>query len=255
MTTETDIFNRVRLLTGDEAFQAVSSARVIIFGVGGVGSWCAESLVRTGIGEITLVDADCVAPTNINRQLMALHSTVGQSKVEVLAKRLRDINPAVRINAIHSRYTAESAADFNLASYNYIIDAIDSLADKASLIIEATSLPRRCRFFSSMGAALRLDPGRIETAEFWKVEGDPLAAALRRHFRKSGIMPRRKFTCVYSRELLRNRAVTAASTPTADGMSYGKVAVNGAVAHITAIFGFTLAGLVVNDILTAANRG
>jgi len=244
---KSDIFNRVRLLTGNDGFEALSSTRVIVVGVGGVGSWCAESLIRTGIGGITLVDADTVAESNINRQLMAMNSTVGQSKVNILAERLADINPDAAITPIHSRYTAETSADFNLSSYNYIIDAIDSLADKASLILEATALPRPTRFYSSMGAALRLDPTRIETAEFWKVEGDPLAAALRRRFRKSGAMPRRKFTCVYSRELLHNRADIA---DTSGAMTYGKTAVNGAVAHITAIFGFTLAGLVINDILS-----
>lgn len=241
-----DIFNRVRLLAGNEGFEALAAKRVIVFGVGGVGSWCAESLVRTGIGHITLVDADTVAASNINRQLMATTTTVGRPKAEVLAERLTDINPEVEIKVIVGRYTAANAADFNLGDYDYIVDAIDSLADKASLILEATSLPRPTRLFSSMGAALRLDPTRIEVAEFWKVKGDPLAAALRRRFRRSGVMPRRKFMCVYSEELLKNRAdINDAS----GAMTYGKVAVNGAVCHITAIFGLTLAGLIVRDAL------
>lgn len=242
-----DIFNRVRLLTGNDGFESLAKKRVIVFGVGGVGSWCAESLVRTGISHITLVDADIVAESNINRQLMATSSTVGQPKAEVLARRLSDINPRAEITVIVDRYTAANSAEFNLASYDYIVDAIDSLADKASLILESTALPRPTRLFSSMGAALRIDPTRITVAEFWKVKGDPLAAALRRRFKRNGTMPRRKFMCVYSEELLKNRTEI---NDTSGAMTFNKVAVNGAVCHITAIFGLTLAGLIVKDAIS-----
>lgn len=241
-----DIFNRVELLAGREGLERLRQARVIIFGLGGVGSWAAESLARTAIGHITLVDADDVATTNINRQLPALLSTVGQPKVDIIARRIADINPQCEVVARRERYTAETADSFDIRSFDYCIDAIDSVADKAALIVEATSQTRP-RLFSSMGAALRCDPTRVTTAEFRRVEGDALAAALRRRFRKTDIWPRRKFRCVYSTEQPRRNASVEAA---ADGaMAYGKVAVNGALCHVTAIFGLTLAGLVVNDII------
>lgn len=242
------IFNRLQLLTGRVGFDRLQNARVIIVGVGGVGSWAAESLVRSGVGNLTICDADTVAPSNINRQLPATCSTVGKVKTTVLADRLRDINPAVSLTTISEKFSSATAAAFDIGSYDCVIDAIDSLADKAALIVEATSYGSATKLYSSMGAALRINPTAIHVAEFWKVYGDPLAAALRRRFRKSGIYPRRKFKCVYSDELLRNASdvLPDCSDPS---MSCDKVSVNGAVAHITAIFGFTLAGLVVNDIL------
>lgn len=239
-----DYFNRVGLLLGDEAMERLASARVIIFGVGGVGSWTAEALARTGIGHLTIVDADCVAQTNVNRQLMATSATVGQSKVEVLSRRLLEINPELDLEARHQMYDATTAAEFDLDSYDFVVDAIDSLSAKALLILNATR--SRARLVSSMGAALKLDPTRIQVAEFWKVKGCPLAAALRRRFKKTGEMPRRKFQAVFSDELLQNRGqATDADT----AMTYGKVATNGALCHVTSIFGMTLAGLIVKQIV------
>ena len=221
--------------------------RVIIFGVGGVGSWCAESMVRTGIVHLTLVDADVVAPTDLNRQLMATTLTVGQPKVEALRARLLEINPEAQIIALERIYTAETAADFHLENYDYIIDAIDSLQHKADLILHATSLP--VKFFSSMGAALKLDPIRIHVAEFWQVTGCPLAAALRNKFKRNKQFPKRKFRCVFSDELLKNKGLVAQDDGSPE--AFRKVQTNGSLAHITAIFGFTLAGLVIQDIVKA----
>ena len=126
---------------GDEAMNRIAGKRVIIFGVGGVGSWCAESLVRSGIRHLTIVDSDRVCITNINRQLMATSKTVGQVKVEALRERLLSINPSAEITALQQIFTAETADSFNIGSYDYIIDAIDSLKDKTLLILMATSLP------------------------------------------------------------------------------------------------------------------
>ena len=209
--------------------------------MGGVGSWCAESLIRSGIRKLTIVDSDRVCITNINRQLMATTKTVGQVKVDALKERLLTINPSAEITALQQIFTAETASDFCLEEYDYIIDAIDSLKDKALLILLATSISsqggsRRGAFFSSMGAALKLDPTRIKTAEFWKVTGDPLARALRNRFKRDKQFPKRKFQCVYSDELLENKKPI-------DPEDKG----NGTIAHITAIFGFMLAGLVVQD--------
>ena len=235
------IFRRAELLLGDEAMGRIAQKRVIIFGVGGVGSWCAESLVRSGIRRLTIVDSDRVAVTNINRQLMATTKTVGQVKVEALKERLLAINPSAELTARQQIFHAEPAESFQPGTYDYIIDAIDSLKDKAQLILLATSLSpqgegRRGAFFSSMGAALKLDPTRIKITEFWKVQGDPLARALRKRFKRDGQYPKRKFQCVYSDELLENKMPI-------DPNDRG----NGTIAHITAIFGFMLAGLVVQD--------
>lgn len=258
-----ETFDRTARLIGPEALGRLASARVIIFGVGGVGSWTAETLVRTGVTNLTIVDADRVAESNINRQLPALASTVGQVKVDVLRRHLLDINPAADITALHALYSADTAGSFELAGYDYVVDAIDSLADKALLILNATQVMAstgHARLYSSMGAALKMDPSRIAVAEFWKVKGCPLAAALRRRFKKSGVFPARKFKCVYSDELIPNHPdyqPPAAPVGNPDGggpaapMSFNKVAVNGSLMHITAIFGITLASLIIRDIVNS----
>ena len=228
------IFRRAELLLGDEAMSRIGEKRVIIFGVGGVGSWCAESLVRSGVQHLTIVDSDRVCITNINRQLMATTKTVGQVKVDTLKERLLSINPSAEITAMQQIFTAETADSFEIGTYDYIIDAIDSLKDKALLILMACQT--KAKLFSSMGAALKLDPSRIKIAEFWKVQGDPLARSLRKRFKREDQYPERKFLCVYSDELLENKMPI-------DPDDRG----NGTIAHITAIFGFMLASLVVQD--------
>ena len=243
MAIQDAIFRRSELLLGNEVMERIAQKRVIIFGVGGVGSWCAESLVRSGIRQLTIVDSDRVCITNINRQLMATTLTVGQVKVEALKERLLSINPSAEITALQKIFSQETAEEFNLDSYDYIIDAIDSLKDKAQLIL--TACKTRATFFSSMGAALKLDPTRIKVTEFWKVQGDPLARAIRKKFKHYGQFPEKKFQVVYSDELLENRGC-----PTDEGeepSSFDKPQTNGSLAHITAIFGFTLAGLVIQD--------
>ena len=151
----------------------ISKKRVIIFGVGGVGSWCAESLVRSGISHLTIVDSDRICVTNVNRQLQATSKTVGLVKVNVLKDRLLEINPQAEIEAIQEIYSAENDPMFHLEEYDYIIDAIDSLENKVHLILRATECPGK--FFSAMGAALKIDPTQVQVADFWKVHGCPLA--------------------------------------------------------------------------------
>ena len=229
MGYEGTIHERTSLLFGDEGIERLSRSRVIIFGVGGVGSWCAEAMVRSGIGSLTMVDPDSVSLSNVNRQLMATTLTVGRPKVEALAERLREINPEATIIPVISRYSAETAAGFDLGSYDCIVDAIDSLKDKALLITNAAATGKA--FFSSMGAALKTDPTRVRVAEFRDVRGCPLGAALRKRMRKDGTMPENKFLCVYDEEVLPRRGDA-----------------NGSAVHITGIFGFTLAGLVIRSL-------
>lgn len=241
-----DQFHRVKLLTGQDGFDRLARGRVLLFGVGGVGSWAAEALVRTGIGTLTMVDPDTVAVSNINRQLPALHSTVGQPKVEVMRRRMLDINPCAMVEARQEMYTADNADDFGLENYDYVIDAIDSLSDKASLILHATSLGAGTRLVSAMGAALKSDPTRIRTAEFWQVKGCPLARALRQRFKRLSKFPGRKFQCVYSDELLPNHEI---ADDTSGAMSFNKAVTNGALVPVTATAGMTLAALVINGLL------
>jgi len=252
MREENGIFKRTELLLGNEMMERIDDVKVILFGVGGVGSWCAESLVRTGIRYLTIVDSDKVCETNINRQLMATTKTIGQRKVDVLKARLLEINPDAEIQTIAEVYSEETSESFHLESYDYIIDAIDSLKHKVHLIQTATRT--KARLFSSMGAALKIDPTRIKVAEFWKVKGCPLGAALRRKM-KQGIKPSKKFLCVYSDELLENKGLkyefdeSKSSEIIKQENPSVKASTNGTLAHITAIFGFTLAGLVIQDIV------
>lgn len=247
MVTEQAIFHRAELLLGQETMARIAETRVIIFGVGGVGSWCAESLVRSGIRHLTIVDADCVSVTNVNRQLMATTETIGQVKVDAMKQRLLSINPHAEITALQTVFDAETADSFDIGSYDYIIDAIDSLKDKALLILKACQT--QATFFSSMGAALKMDPTRIKVAEFWKIQGAPLARAIRKKFKHNGIYPERKFLCIYSDELLDN--LTIVNQIEEEPSLFNKPQTNGTLAHITAIFDFMLAGLVMKDISTS----
>ncbi len=225
------IHTRSCTILGNEAMQTLNRKRVIVFGVGGVGSWCAESLVRTGLTHLTIVDSDTVCVTNCNRQLMAVSSTIGQSKVEAMKRRLNDINPDVQITALSTRYTPESAEQFHLEEYDVVIDCIDSLPDKVDLILRTSRLYPDTLLLSSMGAALKKDPTKIQVAEFWKVEGDALARALRNRFKRSKQFPAHKFQCVYSKEPPLPNLVEG------DG--------NGSLVHITSIFGMMLSGLAI----------
>ena len=246
MANDQAIFRRSELLLGNEAMERIAQKRVIIFGVGGVGSWCAESLVRSGIRQLTIVDSDRVCITNINRQLMATTKTVGQVKVDALKERLLSINPQAGITALQQIFSDETAESFELNTYDYVIDAIDSLKDKAVLILMACRT--NAKLYSSMGAALKLDPTRIKVTEFWKVQGDPLARAIRKKFKHYNQFPEKKFQVVYSDELLENKGCPPDTDETPS--LFNKPQTNGSLAHITAIFGFTLAGLVIQDAAT-----
>ena len=246
-----EIFSRVELLFDKEGLQRIKSRRIILFGVGGVGSWCAESLVRTGITNLTIVDFDDVNPSNINRQLMATTRTIGMPKVEALRERLLEINPNAHITAICEVYSEATNHLFNLSQYHYIIDCIDSLKDKMALLHHATATP--AKVFSSMGAALKVDPTQIKVAELWKVRGCPLGAALRKKMKQKHILPAQKVMCVYSEELLQNKGQKGPSE-IEENSPIKKVQTNGSLSHITGIFGFTIAGMIIHDIVTPQNQ-
>lgn len=251
MQEEKGIFKRAELLLGTDLLRTIGEKRIILFGVGGVGSWCAESLVRSGIKHLTIVDSDKVCETNVNRQLMATTKTIGLRKVDVLKERLQEINPEAEITTIANVYSEETSESFHLDNFDYIIDAIDSLKHKIHLI--RTASKTNAKLFSSMGAALKMDPTRIKVAEFWKVAGCPLASAIRRKM-KQGEKPAKKFMCVYSDQVLENRGLkyehdeSKSSELLKQDNPSVKAQTNGTLVHITAIFGFTLAGLIIQDI-------
>jgi len=262
MRTSKGIFQRTELLFGKEKMKEIAHKKVIIFGIGGVGSWCAESLIRSGIRFLTIVDSDRICITNVNRQLHATMHTIGEVKTEALKKRLLEINPDAEITDIQKIYNASNHDQFNLDSYDYIIDAIDSLGSKVHLIRMATRT--NAVLFSSMGASLKLDPTQIRVAEFWKVQGCPFGSKIRKYIRK-GELPAKPFMCIYSEELLENRGSGSSCgsdkclcPKTKSGIGDQELAdhewcsrkavINGTVAHITAIYGFTLAGLVIQHI-------
>ena len=223
----------------------LASAHVLVVGVGGVGSWCAEALVRTGVGHVTLVDDDVVAESNVNRQCPATTKTVGRQKVEVMAERLREINPLAEVQAVVARYPFDFPNIRTFDEYSLVIDAIDSVDCKAQLILDAfeAGVP----VVSSMGAALRTDPTKVRVVRFDKVEGDGLAKALRNRFRKLGRWPG-KFPCVCSVESTQAQTLQLCNAATR------QLQVRGSLMPVTATFGMCLASEAIK-ILSAAPTG
>lgn len=236
-------FDRARMIMGDSAMDRLAKIKVIILGLGGVGSWCAEGLIRSGLKHLDICDADQVSLSNINRQLMATVGTVGMPKALALKERLLEINPEAEIKSIEKVYSEETMDDFALDSYDYIIDAIDTLKEKRLLLCAASRT--KAKVFSSMGAACKVDPTKVKVAEFWKVKGCPLGAILRKRMRQNGTLPSKKIKCVYGDEVLEN-----IWTPERDGgvLDSKKAVINGSTAPVTAIFGMTLAGLLLKDV-------
>jgi tRNA A37 threonylcarbamoyladenosine dehydratase len=188
-------FSRTQLLLGKQAMEKLKSSAVAVFGIGGVGSFAAEALVRSGIGSIALFDDDKVCLTNINRQLIATRKTVGRKKVDVMRERIEDINPKCAVEAHECFYTAENASEFDLSKYAYIVDAIDTVSSKLTLIGQAKSA--NVPIISCMGAGNKLDPTRFEVADIYKTSVCPLAKVMRRELKKRGI---ESLKVVYSKE-------------------------------------------------------
>ncbi|MDR3356000.1 MAG: tRNA threonylcarbamoyladenosine dehydratase [Spirochaetaceae bacterium] len=191
-------FQRLALITGAAVMEKLAGTRVIIFGLGGVGSWCAEALARSGIGSMALVDSDFVCITNINRQVQAAGGTIGQPKTAALKARLAEINPDCRITTHEKAFSRDTADGFRIETYDFVIDAIDSLGPKLDLIELCDTLGKK--LFSSMGMAQKLDPSLLRTADIWETAACPLARLVRAGLRKRGFTGH--FTVVYSRERL-----------------------------------------------------
>jgi tRNA A37 threonylcarbamoyladenosine dehydratase len=256
------LFQRLSLLTGLEVLHDLTRTKVIVFGLGGVGSWCAEALIRSGIGNISIADSDTVCVTNINRQVQATSLTIGQSKAEILKKRLAEIHPQCKISAFGRVFSRETADTFGIEQADYVIDAIDSLTYKLDLIEYACHGGKT--FFSSMGMAQKLDPTQLKTKDIWETKGCPLARLVRSGLRKRGFTGH--FTTVYSPERLplhREAETSCGSSqclcPSHRGETVewcgSKKVINGSVVTVTATAGMILASLVIQDVYARYEHG
>ena len=231
-------FTRQEALVGEAAMRKLQNAEVAVFGLGGVGSWAAEALARGGIGGITLVDFDDISVTNINRQLFALDSTVGQKKAVVAANRLLDINPAIRVNPITERYTADAREAFLSLKYDYIIDAIDIVTSKLDLIQSA--LEREIPIVSCLGTGNRLDASGFRIDDISKTVNDPLARVMRKELRRRGIL---HVDVLWSADDSLSPADTGEAPPE------GRRSIPGSVSWVPPVAGMMLAGYVIRSLM------
>jgi len=254
------IFERLVLLTGNEGLEKLSRAKVLVFGAGGVGSWAAEALARSGIGKIGIIDNDTICASNINRQIEATSLTIGEAKASALKKRLLEINPECQVTAWDELFCLENADNFDIKSADYVIDAIDTLTHKLDLIETVHS--SGATLFSSMGMALKLDPSHIKITSIWKTNKCALARLVRQGLRKRNFSG--DFTVVYSDEnnneqrkeyneqlteyneqlTENNETITENKQP-----DFPHKRINGSIVTVTAVAGFYLASLVVNEII------
>lgn len=229
-------FSRTELLLGSEAVSKLNKSRVAVFGIGGVGGYIVEALARAGVGELDLIDADNVSLSNINRQIIALHSTIGKSKAEVAATRAADINPNIKVNIKNIFYLPENKEQFDFKQYDYIADAVDTVAAKISLAEEAfkAGVP----IISAMGAGNKLDATAFKVADIAKTSVCPLAKVMRQELRKRGI---NHLKVVYSEE--------KPLTPLASEEQTGKRQTPGSVSFVPPVVGLIMAGEIIKDLL------
>lgn len=232
-------FSRMEILLGERRSDRLASARVAVFGLGGVGSYATEALARCGIGNLTLVDNDTISITNINRQLYALHSTIGKAKAQVAKERIRDINEEIVVNTYETFFNEETASMFDFAAYDYVIDAIDTVSSKLLLIEKAKK--SGTPIISSMGTGNKLDPGRFEITDISKTSVCPLAKVMRVELRKRGI---RKVKVLFSKE----KPVKAVESEEWKGTA--RRPVPGSISFVPSVAGLMIAGEVVRDLLT-----
>lgn len=236
-----DQFSRTELLFGREAMEKLAAARVAVFGVGGVGGYAVEALARSGVGALDLIDSDTISLTNINRQLLATHDSIGKSKVEVARQRVLSINPACTVTTHQVFYLPETEAQFDFTRYDYIIDAIDTVSGKLALIVNAqkAGTPIIC----SMGAGNKLDPTAFRVADIYETSADALARVIRKECRKRGIA---HLKVVYSQEEARRPLAEAQAPLSPPGTT--RKDVPGSTAFVPSVAGLILAGEVIKDI-------
>jgi len=230
------MYERTQLLIGEKAIEKLKDSKVAIFGIGGVGSFSAEALGRCGVGNLVLIDYDTINVTNINRQLHSTTKTVGRYKVDVMRERLLEINPHIKVTAINRKYHHDIADEIIKKDYDYIIDAIDMISAKISLIV--TSINKGIPIVSSMGAGNKLDPTKFEVTDIYKTEMCPLAKVLRYELRKHGI---KKLKVVYSKEKPIKTTMKMPENPSKN--------VPGSISFVPSVAGLILASVVVNDII------
>lgn len=272
-------FSRTQMMFGSEAMETLSKSRVAVFGVGGVGGHVVEALARSGVGTIDLIDNDRVCLSNINRQIIATFSSMGQYKVEVAKKRILDINPEAKVNIYKTFYLPENQAEFDFTQYDYVVDAIDTVTGKIALVMQAqeAGVP----IISSMGAGNKINPAQFEVADIYKTSVCPLAKVMRRELKKRGV---KELKVVYSKELPFTSATATVSTGNAEAENLkienveaedvktdiqkagvvkqengeppetGKRAVPGSNAFVPSVVGLIIAGEVIKD-LTGMHNG
>lgn len=232
-------YSRTEALIGEDGVKKLSKAKVIVFGIGGVGSFVVEALARCGVGSLTLVDNDVVAVTNINRQLIALHSTIGLPKTEVAKKRVHDIDPEILVHTYETFYGPQTKEFFKLEDYDYVVDAIDTVTSKLTLIEECYRTGTK--IISCMGTGNKLDPSKFEIADISKTNTCPLAKAVRTELRKRGI---KKCKVLFSKEL-----PVKSLKPTGETKGNTDRPVPGSISFVPSVAGLMIAGEVVRDLL------
>lgn len=231
-------FSRTELIFGEEALEKLANARVAVFGVGGVGGYAVEALARSGVGALDIIDNDTVALSNINRQIIALHSTIGEYKVDAAAKRILDINPNIKLKAYKTFFTPETADTFDFSEYDYVIDAIDTVVGKIELVMkaQAAGTPIIC----SMGAGNKIDPTKFQVADIYKTSVCPLARVMRYELKKRRV---KHLKCVFSTE--------EPIAPRQSEEVSGKRQTPGSCAFVPSVAGLIIAGEVIKDIINA----
>ena len=232
--------SRTAYVYGERAVEKLNNARVAVFGVGGVGGYLCEALVRAGVGSIDIFDRDVVSLSNINRQIIALHSTVGRPKVEVMRERMLDINPECKVNAYNVFYLPENASEFDLSGYDYIADAVDTVSAKLEIIERAYKL--HIPVISAMGAGNKTHPERFEVADINDTSVCPLARVMRRELKSRGV---KKLKVVYSTEETKKSGVIDAES--------GKT-IPGSLSFVPSVMGLIMAGEIVNDIVANLDK-
>ncbi len=240
-------FIRTELVFGSEAIEKLNNSHVAVFGVGGVGGFVVEALARSGVGKFDLIDNDTVCLSNINRQIIATHSTIDQYKVDVMKARILDINPNAQVNVYKCFYLPETADEFDFTKYDYIVDAIDTITAKIDIIVRATKagIP----IMSSMGAGNKIDPTKFEVADIYKTSVCPLAKVMRRELKARGV---KKLKVVYSKEVAR-KPLELGKTETRTNIAPDQIVVRkkqtpGSTAFVPSVAGLIIAGEVVKDI-------
>ncbi len=245
-------FSRTELLLGEEAMEKLKNSRVAVFGVGGVGGYAVEALARSGVGALDLIDDDKICLTNLNRQIIALHSTIGKYKVEVAAERVHDINPGCKVNIYKTFFLPETEAEFDFSQYDYVIDAIDTVKGKIELVMKADR--EKVPIISSMGAGNKLDPAAFEVSDIYKTSVCPLARVMRYELKRRGI---KKLKVVYSKEppikpltdgktLCKNGCVCPPGTART---CMARRDIPGSSAFVPSVAGLIIAGEVVKDLI------